>query len=645
MDERAPVKRLAPFACEKKPAVGSRAMVVTNHPLASAAGAEMLLAGGNAVDAAVAALFALTVVEPMMVGILGGGMAHLRLPDGRHVVLDGLSTAPCAAHGAMYETVSDALPRYRETAGRANQVGPLAVAVPGALAGWCRALRDFGTFSIADVAAPAVRLAERGFTATPYLADCVADLASDLGRDPGLSALFLPGGAPLRTGARVVQPEYAETLRTIAREGADALYAGGLGGALVEAMSRTGGLVTREDLGAYRVIERDPIRGVYRGFEILGPPPPASSGVHVAQMLNLLEGFDVGAMGFGSPDAVHLLAEVMKIAFADRAVATADPAFVEVPVERITDKGYAERRRRRIDPARTRRWEPGVSAAVSKPGPAREAGRDALGGSGMLDGSGTHGGSGAPDGSGMPGSSGAPGGSGTLDESGMPGSSGAPGGSGALDGSGAPDGPGVGAALGREPGCTTHVTVADAEGNVVATTQTINGLFGACVQIPGTGMIANNYMFNFDPHPGRALSVEPGKRVFTSMAPMMVRRDGRLLYALGLPGGLRIFPSALQALVNLLDHGMTLQEAVEAPRIWTEGGAVEMEEAFPEAVEKALADRGHEVARQQRIGGGMNAIAFGGDGSLTGAACWRADGTPVAVAGGLARAGVRFSSM
>ena len=199
--------------------------------------------------------------------------------------------------------------------------------------------------------------------------------------------------------------------------------------------------------------------------------------------------------------------------------------------------------------------------------------------------------------------------------------------------------------LGREPGCTTHVTVADAEGNVVATTQTINGLFGACVQIPGTGMIANNYMFNFDPHPGRALSVEPGKRVFTSMAPMMVRRDGRLLYALGLPGGLRIFPSALQALVNLLDHGMTLQEAVEAPRIWTEGGAVEMEEAFPEAVEKALADRGHEVARQQRIGGGMNAIAFGGDGSLTGAACWRADGTPVAVAGGLARAGVRFSGV
>ena len=559
MNERVPAKRFTIFACEKRPASGSRAMVVTNHPLASAAGAEMLLAGGNAVDAAVAALFALTVVEPMMVGVLGGGVAHIRLAGGRHVVLDGLSTAPGAAHGAMYETVSNELPNYRDTVGRANQVGPLAVAVPGALAGWCRALHDFGTLSIEDVTAPAIRLAERGFAATPYLADCVTDLAPDLIRDPGLAALFLPGGAPLRAGARVVQAEYAQTLRAIARQGAGALYAGELGGALVETMSRTGGLVSREDLGAYQVIEREPICGSYRGFEILGPPPPASSGVHVVQMLNLLEGFEVGAMGFGSPDAVHLLAEAMKIAFADRAVATADPAFVDVPVERLTDKTYADQRRRLIDPARTRRWEPGV--------------------------------------------------------------------------------------LGGESNSTTHVTVADADGNVVATTQTINGLFGACVRIPGTGMIANNYMFNFDPHPGRALSVEAGKRVFTSMAPMMVRRGERLLYALGLPGGLRIFPSALQALVNLLDHGMTLQEAVEAPRIWTEGGVVEMEEAFPDTVENEIVNRGHEVVRLQRIGGGMNAIAFGDDGSLTGAACWRADGTPVAIAGGLARAGVRFSSI
>ena len=605
MNERVPAKRFTTFTCEKRPATGSRAMVVTNHPLASAAGVEMLLAGGNAVDAAVASLFALTVVEPMMVGILGGGIAHICLAGGRHVVLDGLSTAPGAAHGAMYETVSDELPSYRDTVGRANQVGPLAVAVPGALAGWCRALNDFGTLSMVDVTAPAIRLAEKGFAATPYLADCVADLAPDLRRNPGLAALFLPGGAPLRAGARVVQPEYAQTLRTVARHGADALYAGELGGALEETMARTGGLVSREDLGAYRVIERAPICGSYRGFEILGPPPPASSGVHVVQMLNLLEGFDIGAMGFGSPDGAHLLAEVMKIAFADRAVATADPAFVDVPVERLTDKAYAEQRRRLIDLARTRRWEPGVPGSESHSEQARQAKRD------------------APREPWTPSTE-------SKSRQARP-----AGGDAASD-------PGV---LGGESNCTTHVTVADADGNVVATTQTINGLFGACVQIPGTGMIANNYMFNFDPHPGRALSVEPGKRVFTSMAPMMVRRGGRLLHALGLPGGLRIFPSALQALVNLLDHGMSLQEAVEAPRIWTEGGAVELEEAFPDEMEIELVSRGHEVARLQRIGGGINAIAFGEDGSLTGAACWRADGTPVAIAGGLARSGVRFSSI
>jgi len=623
-------------------------MVVTNHPLASAAGVEMLLGGGNAVDAAVAALFALTVVEPMMVGVLGGGIAHIRLADGRHVVLDGLSTAPAAAHGAMYETVSDSRPDYRETVGRANAVGPLAVAVPGALAGWCRALEDFGVLSMEDVTAPAIRLAARGFSATPYLADCVADLAPDLSRDPGLATLFLPGGAPLRAGHWVVQPEYAETLRVIARGGAGALHGGPLGEALADTMSRAGGLVRREDLAAYRVIERAPIRGTYRGFEILGPPPPASSGVHVVQMLNLLEGFDVGAMGFGAPDALHLLAEAMKIAFADRAVATADPAFVDVPVERLIDKDYAAQRRRLIDPARTRRWEPGVfgadpesalesaSESASESAPAGPIGDRAS----VLDEAVR-----APSGSGPARSANRGGGS--------PASGARPG----LGPPGAPDMPGVAAQSGAagasgaagptggESGCTTHVTVADAEGNVVATTQTLNGLFGACMQIPGTGMIANNYMFNFDPHPGRALSVEPGKRVFTSMAPMMVRRGGRLLHALGLPGGLRIFPSALQALVNLLDHGMSLQEAVEAPRLWTEGGVVEMEEAFSGEVASALSARGHEVARVQRIGGGMNAIAFGDDGTLTGAACWRADGTPVGIAGGLARAGVRFSSV
>jgi gamma-glutamyltranspeptidase/glutathione hydrolase len=261
-------------------------------------------------------------------------------------------------------------------------------------------------------------------------------------------------------------------------------------------------------------------------------------------------------LGFGSPQTLHLLAEVMKIAFADRAAATADPAFVDVPVERLTSRAYAQERRERIDPACARAWSAGVQPAVS------------------------------------------------------------------------PN--------------TTHVTVADDEGNVVAATHTINNLFGARFAIPGIGLIPNNYMNNFDPHPGRALSIAPGKRITTSQAPMMVLRDGEIVCALGLPGGLRIFGSAMQAIINLIDHGMTLQEAVEAPRVWTQGAELEVEEAIALPVRNALEQLGHRVSLVPHVAGGMNAIAFGDDGLLTGASCWRADGTPIAVAGGRARAGVTF---
>ena len=541
---------------EKHPVTARKGMVVTNHPLASGAGAEMLLAGGNAVDAAIAALFALTVVEPMMVGILGGGVAHLRLPDGRHLVVDGLSTAPAAARPDMYRTVSDVLPDYQETVGRENHFGPLAMAVPGALRAWCHTLSAYGTMPLADVLDPAIRLAARGWRATPYLADCVGDNAAELATDPGLAATFLPGGQPLRAGDRVLRGDYAGALRLIAATGPDALHDGSLGEALAAHMRAAGGLITAADLRAAAPIEREPIRVSYRGHEILGPPPPSSAGVHVAQMLNVLEGFDLGALGAGTADGVHLLAEVLKMAFADPAVATADPAFVAVPVERLTSKAYAEARRAEIDMARARDWVPGL---------------------GLL-----------------------------------------------------------------ESANTTHVTVADDRGTIVSSTQTINSLFGARFTVPGTGMVANNYMYNFDPHPGRALSVAPGKRVFTSMAPTIVLRGGRPVAALGLPGGLRIFGSAMQAVINLIDHGMPLQEAVEAPRVWTQGHLLELEPGISAGTEAALAARGHRVQRVRTVGGGMGAIAFAPDGTMTGAACWRADGTPVGIGGGLARAGVRF---
>src|SRR5258706_11800551 len=307
-------------------------------------------------------------------------------------------------------------------------------------------------------------------------------------------------------------------------------------------MKAHGGFITREDLTSYKTVDRAPIRADYRGWAILGPPPPAASGVHIAQMLNILEGYDIAATGFGTAETIHHLAEVLKIAFADRAAASGDPDFVGVPVERLTSKDYASERRRAIDSKRAQQWGAGVQQLES-----------------------AH---------------------------------------------------------------TTHMTAADAMGNVVATTQTINNLFGAKFLIPGLGTVPNNYMNLYDPRPGHALSLAPGKRVTTSMSPVMALRDGKLVYALGLPGGKRIFPSALQALINLIDHGMSLQEAVEAPRVWTEGNALEVELAVPDGVRARLTSVGHKGQAGPAVAGGLDAIQFQREGPRSGSAAPGADGKP-----------------
>jgi gamma-glutamyltranspeptidase / glutathione hydrolase len=544
------------FRTEKHSVAARGGMVVTNHPLASAAGIEMLAAGGNAIDAGIAALFTLTIVEPMMVGLLGGGMAHIRLNDGTHRIIDGLSTAPGAARPDTYMPAGDNVPNSLEVLGRENAVGAKAIAVPGNLRAWCETLERFGTLSLADVMEPAIRYAARGFTVTPYLSECTAEAAIDIAQSASLSALVLPDGKPIQAGARLVQADAAETLKTIAKEGPAALYGGAIGRAISEHIAALGGLVTMADLKTYATVEREPVRGTYRGYEIIGPPPPSSGGVHVIQMLNILAQADMHSLGFGTVESMHLIAEVLKIAFADRAAATADPAFINVPVARLISPDYAAERFRAIDMNRAQAWTSEFAAAQSP-----------------------H---------------------------------------------------------------TTHVTVADRDGNVITTTQTINSLFGARILVPGVGLIPNNYMYLFEPRPGRALSIAPGKRITTSMSPLMVLRDGKPRFVLGLPGGLRIFGSAMQAVVNLIDHGMSLQEAVEAPRIWTQGDSLEVEHGYDTDVREKLATLGHPVLTLNHIGGGMNAIAFGEDGTLTGAACWRADGAPIGIGGGYARSGVRF---
>ena len=543
---------------EKRPATASRGMVVSNHPLGSAAGAEMLAAGGNAVDAAIAALFALTVVEPMMVGIFGAGMTHLRLADGRHLVIDNYTTAPAAARPDMYVPVSDTWPDYLRVQGDVNLVGLLSVGVPGTLMAWSQAVARFGRLDLETVMQPAIRHAERGFRATPYLVEAVRETAPDLARFPETARTFLPGGAPIKAGDLIAMPEYAATLRLIAAKGPGVLYGGDLGATVADYMRRAGGIITLDDLARYETIERQPVRGRYRGFEIAGAPPPTAGGLHLIEMLNILEGFDPRGLGFGTAEYFHLIAEVLKIGFARPQCLHRRSGLRRHPggaphLEGVRGRAAA-RRSDRIGRASTPR------PPASPPAP-------------------------------------------PIPRTSRP----------------------------RTP-----------TGNVVAMTQTLNNLFGSKATVPGTGVILNNTMALFDPHPGKPASIAPGKRVTSSMAPTIVLRDGKPAWALGLPGGVRIFTSVLQAVVNLIDHGMTLQEAVEAPRIWSQGQELEMEQDIPAAIREAVAARGHRVVAVPAVAGGMNAVAFAADGTLEGAACWRADGTPIGVSGGLARPGIRF---
>jgi gamma-glutamyltranspeptidase/glutathione hydrolase len=553
------------FETFKQEAVGSRGMVVTNHPLGSAAGIEMLAMGGNAIDAAIAAVFALSVVEPMMVGPMGGGYINLTKGGGDSVCIDNYTLAPSAATPDMYQPVSDSWPDYLLTKGRESQLGHKAVGTPGNLKAWDEVHAAHGVLDWATIIGPAIRYARSGFRATEYLCRLANDHAADIALFSATAEIFQPKGRTVSPGDLIVRGDYAETLEAIAAERSGVIYGGAIGQIVADDMAANGGLITLDDLVDYSTIHNDPVTGTYRGHQISGPPPGNSGITLIIEMLNILEGFDVAGLGFGSVDGSHLLIEVLKIAFADRFAYLGDPATVDIPLAWLTSEDYGVSRRADIDMTT-------ASAAVAGQQPTESS----------------H----------------------------------------------------------TESSYTTHLTTADAEGNIVSMTQTINELFGSKVTVPGTGLMLNNTQAMFDPHPGQPNSVAPSKRVVSSMAPTIVSKDGRPWLGIGTPGGVRIFPSVLQALLNVIDHGMTLQEAVEAPRLWTQGQTVEVEASFDDEVRHGLSALGHDLAVVTNVAGGMNGVAIDHEsGTMTGAACWRADGSPAALAGGLANAEARFNPL
>ena len=550
----------AAHAAAPLPVASDRALVVSPHPAVTEAGVEMLSAGGNAVDAAIAAAFALAVAQPQSTGIGGGGFLLIRLADGRAFAIDARETAPAAATPDLYTR-----PGVPENA---SLVGGLAVATPGLVAGLTLALEAHGTLPLARVLAPAIRLAEEGYTVGAYQARFVEEMGKrGLGaRFPELARIHLPP-VPATARTRIVQADLARTLRAIAAQGPAAFYEGPVAEAIAKAVAEHGGILTTGDLARYRPVVRQPLAARFRGFEVLAFPPPSSGGVTLLEILNVLEGFELARLGAGSSAAIHRIAEAMKLAFADRAVHLGDPDFAELPLARLLDPAYAAGLRARINPPRWRRapWTWGqAERAIRVAGP------------------------------------------------GFP----------------------------PEDAGTAHLSVADAAGNAVAITETINTPYGSLVMVPGTGILLNNEMDDFATRPGQpnafglvalagANGVAADKRPLSSMAPLIVLEDGRLRFVAGSNGGPRIITTTLLSLLNHLEFGMDVSEAVAAPRFhhqWLPDELL-LEAGHPADVVEALRARGHRVKVVDDLGGGVEAIAFDpATGRLTGGVDPRRDG-------------------
>ncbi len=532
-------------AASSSPAVGRAGMVVSAERHATAAGVEMLRAGGNAVDAAVAVAFALGVTEPYHSGIGGGGFLLARLATGEVIALDMRESAPARATAEMFV--------QEGVAEDASRLGALAVATPGLAVGLEEALVRWGTKPLAEVMAPAIRLAEDGFPIGARHARMLALLREMKfeSRFPETTRIqFPPAGEPLVPGWRLVQRDLARTLRVIAREGAVALQRGPIADAIADEVARQGGVLGRDDLAGYRTRQREPVRGGYRGAEVISFPPPSSGGVALIEMLHVLDGFDLAARGAGSSASIHLVAEAMKLAFADRAALLGDADFVPVPVAELISPAYAARQRARLDRAWWQRppwrWFSGEHVLdVVGPGlPANDAGTTHLS---VTD---------------------AKGNAVAITQT-----------VNLLFGSGITV-PGTGIVLNDE---MDDFSVAPNRPNA----------FGL-VDVNGRNAIA------------------PGKRPLSSMTPTLVLRDGKPWIVTGSPGGPRIITTVLLSLLGVIDFGMDVQEAVSAPRFHQQWlpNVLSVERAVPEDVRENLRRRGHVIEVSPRDWSSAQAIVI-----------------------------------
>ncbi len=490
-----------PFAASAThPVHASHAIVVSARDLASQAGVDVMRAGGNAVDAAVAAGFALAVVHPPAGNIGGGGFMLIRMADGKTHFLDYREKAPAAATREMY------LGAQGNVIDGASEYGYKAIGVPGSVAGLVYAEQKYGKLTLKQVMAPAIQFAREGYTLTWEEAEDFHD--RHLAEFPESRRVFQRSGNYYRAGEIFRQPDLARTLERIAAK-PDDFYRGALARELAAAMKEGGGLITVEDLAHYEVKEREPVRGTYRGYEIVSAPPPSSGGTVLLESLNILEGYDLAKMGNRSAESIHYTTEAFRRAFFDRAEFMGDPDFAKIPVSQLIDKRYAAAWRETIDAAHAT--------------PSNDLKRPAV-----------------------------------FSE---------------LEQYAAAHPPAIPP---HESNHTTHYSVMDAEGNAVAATTTINDWFGSRVTADGLGFLLNDEMDDFTAKPGvpnadgllqsEVNAIGPGKRPLSSMTPTIVVHDGKTVLVLGSPGSSKIITTVANVLMGVIDGGMNLQEAVNAPR-------------------------------------------------------------------------------
>jgi len=559
----------------KSAVTATRAMVVAKHALAADAGIEILAEGGNAVDAAVATGFVLTVVKPGMVCI--GGVGFLLAHDagrGESWCFDGAPRAPLAATPDLYTVEgeqSDGIGLFTVRDDE-NKEGHRAVAVPGLVAALCTAHERLGRLPLARVLEPAIRLADQGWPVDWLTVAQIANGMRLLARNVAAAAIFLPGGFPPAYGPpadRLTQRDLAETLRQVARHGADGFYKGDVAHAVEDDMRAHGGLVTAEDLARYpRRVER-PHSTTYRGQTLLFPAMPCGA-TTAAETLTILERFDLAAAGHNTADALHLLIEATRRAFADRFHYLGDPEYLPVPLDGLLAGGHADALAALVD-----RELLSLAATSEDPAPWVRFSAEAPAGDPWKFSAGAR-----------------------------------------------PERALAGVAPAADDDtCTTHFAVMDAEGNAVSCTITAAGLFGAGVVTPGTGIHWNNGMTWFNPLPGTANSIAPGKRALTNMTPMIVLRDGHPSLLVGAPGGRKIINAVTQIISNVVDHGMPAQAAVAAPRVDASANETLADIRLDPAVIDALRARGHDVRVVQDTPVEANfsrpvAILLGEDGRL-----------------------------